>query len=48
MTTAALYYPYIKVPESDWFTRVLLYWDVVGAIVPYEYVSSLNSVALFL
>jgi len=33
----AIYYPYIKVPQSSWFTRVLLYWDEVGAIVPYEF-----------
>lgn len=37
MPSNALYYPYIRVPESPWFTRVLLYWDRVGAIVPYEY-----------
>ena len=37
MTSNALYYPYIHVPESPWFTRVLLYWDQVGAIVPQEY-----------
>ena len=30
----ALYYPYIKVPDEPWFTRVLLYWDRTGAIVP--------------
>jgi len=35
--TRAIYYPYIKVPQSSWFTRVLLYWDEVGAIVPYEF-----------
>jgi len=35
---SALYYPYIEVPKSPWFTRVLLYWDKVGAIVPYEYI----------
>lgn len=29
-----LYFPYIKVPNSLWFTRMLLYWDEVGAIVP--------------
>lgn len=34
----ALYYPYIKVPKGPWFTRLLLYWDKVGAIVPYEYI----------
>lgn len=38
MSSNALYYPYIRVPESAWFTRVLLYWDRVGAIVPYEYI----------
>lgn len=32
-----LYFPYIKVPQSPWFTRVLLYWDEVGSIVPSEY-----------
>lgn len=34
----ALYFPHIRVPDSSWFTRVLLYWDEVGAIVPYDYV----------
>jgi hypothetical protein len=38
MTARAIYYPYIKVPNNPWFTRVLLYWDEVGAIVPYEYI----------
>src|SRR4051812_19408805 len=38
MKSCALYYPYIKVPQSSWFTRVLLYWDEIGAIVPYEYI----------
>lgn len=37
MSSNALYYPYIRVPDGPWFTRVLLYWDHVGAIVPYEY-----------
>lgn len=37
MASNALYYPYIRPPESPWFTRVLLYWDQVGAIVPSEY-----------
>ena len=36
--SCAIYYPYIRVPQSAWFTRVLLYWDEVGAIVPYEYI----------
>lgn len=38
MPSNALYYPYIRVPENAWFTRVLLYWDRVGAIVPYDYI----------
>lgn len=37
-TSRALYYPYIEVPNNEWFARVLLYWDEVGAIVPHEYI----------
>jgi hypothetical protein len=33
----ALYFPSIRVPETEWFMRVLLYWDSVGTIVPVEY-----------
>ena len=40
MTENVLYYPYISVPNNAWFTRVLLYWDSVGSIVPYEYASN--------
>lgn len=34
MSGSALYFPYILTPEDAWFTRVLLYWDTVGTIVP--------------
>lgn len=34
-----LYFPFIKVPQSEWFNRVLLYWDQVGSIVPFEFYS---------
>jgi hypothetical protein len=34
MASHALYFPYIRIPEDAWFTRVLLYWDSVGTIVP--------------
>jgi hypothetical protein len=30
----ALYFPYIAVPESAWWTRTMLYWDRVATIVP--------------
>ena len=30
----ALYFPYIRVPETPWFSQVLLYWDAAAAIVP--------------
>ena len=33
-----LYFPYINVPDSSWFTRMLLYWDEVGAIIPREFI----------
>lgn len=31
---AILYYPFIEVPQSEWLTKALLYWDRVGTIVP--------------
>lgn len=40
MNENVLYYPYIRVPNNVWFTRVLLYWDSVGSIVPYEYANN--------
>jgi len=39
MKANALYFPYIRVPESAWFTRTLLYWDQVATIVPYEFIA---------
>jgi uncharacterized protein DUF6236 len=39
MRDNALYFPYINVPQSSWFTRVLLYWDKVSSIVPSEYIN---------
>jgi hypothetical protein len=36
MADAALYYPYIEVPDSPALTRVLLYWDELGSIIPHE------------
>jgi hypothetical protein len=32
----ALYFPYIRVPRTPWFTQVLLYWDQAASIVPGE------------
>ena len=37
MTSAVLFFPFIRVPKSDWLTRILLYWDQVGTITPYEF-----------
>lgn len=34
----ALYYPYISVPQSSWWTRTLLYWDTVATITPADYI----------
>ena len=36
----ALYFPYIRVPQTQWFAQALLYWDEVGAIVPYEFMAN--------
>lgn len=32
-----IYFPYINVPDTPWFARVLLYWDDVACIMPPEY-----------
>lgn len=37
MLDKVIYFPYIRVPQNEWFTRVLLYWDQVGTIMPHEY-----------
>ena len=29
-----IYFPRISPPDNEWFTRVLLFWDEVGTIVP--------------
>jgi hypothetical protein len=36
MADKVLYFPSIRPPENEWFTRVLLYWDQVGTIMPTE------------
>ena len=33
----------MRVPDDDWFKRVLLYWDSVETIVPNEMVDKINS-----
>lgn len=35
-----VYYPYIRVPESAWFSRAVLYWDSVATIVPGEWIDA--------
>lgn len=42
-----LYFPFIEVPETAWFTRTLLYWDQVGTIVPKAYVREPDRMAPF-
>lgn len=42
MKNRVLYFPHINVPTSMWFTRMLLYWDEVGAIIPYDYIEDPN------
>lgn len=42
MIDRAIYYPYIDVNNADraWFSKILLYWDQVGSIVPHEIIES--------
>jgi hypothetical protein len=39
----ALYFPFIDVPESAWWTQTLLYWDRIGTIVPQSYLDEPES-----
>lgn len=48
MADKVLYFPYIRVPENVWFTRVLLYWDEVGSIVPSEYIRVPESLGTYM
>jgi len=34
---SVLYFPMIRPPENEWFSRVLFYWDRIGTILPREY-----------
>jgi Family of unknown function (DUF6236) len=36
----SLYFPFIEVPSTAWWTRVMLYWDNVGTIVPHAYIQN--------
>ena len=47
MTENLLYFPAISVPETEWFTRALLYWDRVGTIVPFERMGAGSVVSQF-
>ncbi|MBI1939858.1 MAG: hypothetical protein HYS25_17255 [Ignavibacteriales bacterium] len=38
MSNKILYFPYINVPDTAWFSRMLLYWDEVGSIIPYDFI----------
>jgi hypothetical protein len=37
---AVLQFPHIQVPTTAWFARSLLYWDLVGTIVPDRWVET--------
>ena len=43
-----LYFPYISVPQTAWFSRVLLYWDEVGSIVPSPLANDLRQVSPYM
>lgn len=38
MRRNALYFPYINLPEKKWLYSLLLYWDRLSSIVPYEFI----------
>lgn len=38
VTSKVLYYPYIALPCSRWLIQMLLYWDEVATITPYDFI----------
>lgn len=44
----AIYFPYIVVPKSDWFVKVLLYWDDIFSIVPSDYLYNPDKLGSFM
>ncbi len=48
MKSRVLYFPYIRVPQSRWLTQMLLYWDQVSSIVPYEFVQDPDALGTYM
>jgi len=48
MSNSVIYYPYINVPENEWFVRTLLYWDSVSSIVPAELAFNPHKLSVFM
>ena len=48
MKSRVLYFPYIRVPENVWLTQMLLYWDQVSSIVPYDYIENPESLGPYM
>jgi len=46
MKNSVIYFPYIRVPESPWLTQMLLYWDQLSSIVPYDFIADPESLVL--
>jgi hypothetical protein len=42
-----IYYPYIRLPESAWFSRAVLYWDSVATIVPDQWTADPNKLGSY-
>jgi hypothetical protein len=40
MRNNVLYFPFINVPNSLWFTQILLYWDKVSTIIPFDFIQA--------
>lgn len=48
MKSRVLYFPYIRVPDSAWLTQLLLYWDQVSSIVPYDFIQNPESLGPYM
>jgi hypothetical protein len=48
MRSNVIYFPYISVPETNWMTQMLLYWNQVSSIVPYDYIRNPSALGQYM
>jgi hypothetical protein len=48
MTKGVIYFPYVNIPQDQWFTQALLYWDHVYSIAPRPLIQNPSHLSLYM